>query len=38
VRETFRGVASVSVAERKIVVAESGARDRKLSVTTDNFL
>ncbi len=42
VPETFRGVASVSVAqsksENRIDVVESGARGRKLSVATDKFL
>jgi len=38
VPETFRGVASVSIAERKIDVVESGARGRKLSVATEKFL
>jgi hypothetical protein len=42
VPETFRGVASVSVAQSKgknrIDVVESGARGRKLSVATDKFL
>jgi hypothetical protein len=38
VPETFRGVASVSVAKRKIDVVESGARGRKLSVAADKFL
>jgi hypothetical protein len=36
--ETFRGVASVSIAKRKIDVVESGARGRKLSVAADKFL
>jgi hypothetical protein len=36
--ETFRGVASVSVAKGKIDVVESGARGRKLSVVADKFL
>jgi hypothetical protein len=35
---TFRGVASVSVAKKKIDVVESGARGRKLSVAADKFL
>jgi hypothetical protein len=38
VPETFRGVASVSVAGKKIVVAESGPRGRKLAVAADKFL
>ena len=40
VPETFRGVASVSVAKskRKIDVIESGAGGRKLSVAADEFL
>jgi len=40
VPETFRGVASVSLAKsrRKIDVVEAGARGRKLSVATDKFL
>ena len=38
VPETFRGVASVNVAEKKIDVVESGARGRKLSVAADKFL
>jgi len=44
VPETFRGVASVSLAQSKsknksrIDVVESGARGRKLSVATDKFL
>lgn len=38
VPETFRGVASVSIAKRKIDVVESGARGRKLSVVADKFL
>lgn len=38
VPETFRGVASVSPAKRRIVVAESGVRGRKLSVAADTFL
>jgi hypothetical protein len=35
---TFRGVASVSIASRKIDVVESGARGRRLSVAADKFL
>jgi hypothetical protein len=35
---TFRGVASVSVAKKKIDVVESGARRRRLSVAADKFL
>jgi hypothetical protein len=38
VPETFRGVASVSVAKKKIDVVESGARGRKLSVAAHKFL
>jgi len=38
VPETFRGVASVTVAGGKIVVVESGVRGRKLSVAADKFL
>ena len=38
VPETFRGVASVSVARKKIAVVESGIRGRKLSVVADKFL
>jgi len=38
VPEIFRGVASVSLARRKINVVESGARGRKLSVAADRFL
>jgi hypothetical protein len=38
VPETFRGVASVSVAKRTIAVVESGRRGRKLSVAADKFL
>jgi hypothetical protein len=38
VPETFRGVASVSIAQRKIVVVESGTRGGKLSVVADRFL
>jgi hypothetical protein len=38
VPETFRGVASVSVARKKIEVVESGIRGRKLSVVADKFL
>jgi len=38
VPETFRGVASVSVARKKIEVVESGIRGRKLSVGADKFL
>jgi hypothetical protein len=38
VPETFRGVGSVSVAGKKIVVAESGLRGRKLAVAADKFL
>jgi hypothetical protein len=38
VPETFRGVASVSVARKKIEVVESGSRGRKLSVVADKFL
>jgi hypothetical protein len=38
VPETFRGVASVSIAKRKIDVVESGARGRKVSVVADKFL
>jgi len=37
VPETFRGVASVSFARRKIDVVESGARSQKLSVAADKF-
>jgi hypothetical protein len=36
--EDFRGVASVSVVNRKIDVVESGARGRKLSVAAEKFL
>jgi hypothetical protein len=35
---TFRGVASVSIANRKINVVESGARGRTLSVSAGKFL
>jgi hypothetical protein len=35
---TFRGVASVSIANRKINVVESGVRGRKVSVVADKFL
>ncbi len=38
VPETFRGVASVSFAKRKISVVESGTRGRKLLVAADKFL
>jgi hypothetical protein len=38
VPETFRGVASVSIAGGKINVMESGADGRKLSVPADQFL
>jgi hypothetical protein len=38
VPQTFRGVASVSVGNRRIDVVESGARGRKLSVAADKFL
>ena len=38
VPETFRGVASVSIAKSKIDVVEAGARGRKLSVAADKFL
>src|SRR5579862_261004 len=38
VPETFRGVASVSITNRKIDVLESGSRGRKLSVAAENFL
>jgi hypothetical protein len=38
VPETFRGVATVSMAGGKINVAESGAGGRKLSVAADKFL
>jgi hypothetical protein len=38
VPETFRGVASVSLARKKIEVVESGIRGRKLSVGADKFL
>jgi len=38
VPEIFGGVASVSLARRKINVVESGARGRKLSVAADKFL
>jgi hypothetical protein len=38
VPETFCGVTSVSVMKKKINVVESGARGRKLSVATDEFL
>jgi hypothetical protein len=38
VPETFRGVASVSIAKGKIDVVESGVRGRKLSVAADKFL
>jgi hypothetical protein len=38
VPQTFRGVASVSIAKRKIDVVESGARARTLSVAAAKFL
>jgi hypothetical protein len=38
VPETFRGVASVSIGERKITIVESGVRGRKVSVAADKFL
>ena len=38
VPETFRGVASVSIAEGTIDVVESGPRGRKVSVVADKFL
>jgi len=38
VPETFRGVASVSFAKRKIDVVESGVHGQKLSVAADKFL
>jgi hypothetical protein len=38
VPEEFRGVARVSVAERRIDVVESGMRGRTLSVVADKFL
>jgi hypothetical protein len=38
VPQTFRGVARVSMAKRKIDVVESGARGRTLSVATGKFL
>jgi hypothetical protein len=38
VPETFRGVGSVSIAGKKIVVAESGPRGRKVAVAADKFL
>lgn len=38
VPETFRGVASVSIAKSKINVVESGAHGQTLSVPTDRFL
>jgi hypothetical protein len=38
VPETFCGVASVSVAKKKIDVVESGTRGRRLSVAADKFL
>lgn len=38
VQETFRGVASVSIANRRIDVIEAGAHGRKLSVAADKFL
>ncbi len=38
VPETFRGVASVSVARKRIDVIETGVRPRKLSVAADKFL
>jgi hypothetical protein len=38
VPETFRGVASVSIAKGKIDVVESGVGGRKLSVAADKFL
>ena len=38
VSETFRGVASVSVARKRIDVLETGVRPRKLSVAADKFL
>lgn len=38
VPETFCGVASLSIARRRIDVLESGARGRKLSVAADRFL
>jgi hypothetical protein len=38
VPEIFRGVASVSIAKKRIDVVESGARGRTLSVGADKFL
>ena len=38
VPQTFRGVARVSIAKRKINVVESGARGRTLSVAASKFL
>lgn len=38
VRETFRGVAGVSVGKRKIDVVESGVRGQTLSVAAERFL
>jgi hypothetical protein len=38
VPQTFRGVASVSVGNRRIDVVESGVRGRRLSVAADKFL
>jgi hypothetical protein len=38
VPQTFRGVARVSIAKRKIDVVESGARGRTLSVAASKFL
>ncbi|MFZ0200630.1 MAG: hypothetical protein WAL05_15665 [Candidatus Sulfotelmatobacter sp.] len=38
VPEIFRGVASVSITNRRIDVVESGARGRKLSVAANKFL
>jgi hypothetical protein len=38
VPQTFRGVARVSMAKRRIDVVESGARGRTLSVATGKFL
>jgi hypothetical protein len=38
VPQTFRGVASVSIAKRKIDVVESGARGRTLSAAASKFL
>jgi hypothetical protein len=38
VPQAFRGVASVSIAKRRIDVVESGARGRRLSVAASKFL